>query len=165
MPRPHLTPLKDPVPILQEAGWASGPVWTGAANLAPTGIRSPDRPARRQSLYRLRYPAAFLLYQTQQNDYYRCTFWHQVMPTLSVHQRSFDRYDQTLRECKAFAAMQFRSLRRSAVQVGSWLPMFVENISDLSSMVQQGTAHPRAILRGTRFVSVTCRLRKDTNQN
>jgi len=26
---PHLTPGKDPVPILQEAGWASGPVWTG----------------------------------------------------------------------------------------------------------------------------------------
>ena len=26
-------------------------------NLAPTGIRSPDRPARRQSLYRLFYPA------------------------------------------------------------------------------------------------------------
>ena len=26
---------KDPVPILQEAGWASGPVWTGAENLAP----------------------------------------------------------------------------------------------------------------------------------
>jgi len=23
----------------------------------PTGMRSPDRPARRQSLYRLRYPA------------------------------------------------------------------------------------------------------------
>jgi hypothetical protein len=32
-------------------------VWTGAENLAPTGIRSPDRPARSQSLYRLRYPA------------------------------------------------------------------------------------------------------------
>ena len=27
---------------------------TGAENLDPTGIRSPDRPARRQSLYRLR---------------------------------------------------------------------------------------------------------------
>jgi hypothetical protein len=26
-------------------------------NLAPTGIRSPDRPARSQSLYRLSYPA------------------------------------------------------------------------------------------------------------
>ena len=31
---------KDPVPIVQEAGWALGPVWTGAENLAPTGIRS-----------------------------------------------------------------------------------------------------------------------------
>jgi hypothetical protein len=34
-----------------------GPVWTYAKNLAPTGIRSPDRPARGQSLYRLSYPA------------------------------------------------------------------------------------------------------------
>ena len=57
MPRPLFTPGKDPVPIVQEAGWAPGPVWTGAENLAPTGIRSPDRPGRSQSLYRLRYPA------------------------------------------------------------------------------------------------------------
>ena len=57
MPRPHLTPWKDLVPIVQEAGWASGPAWTGAENLAATGIRSPDRPAPRQSLYRLHYPA------------------------------------------------------------------------------------------------------------
>jgi hypothetical protein len=35
--RPHFTPGKDPVPILQEAGWAPGPVWTGAENLVPTG--------------------------------------------------------------------------------------------------------------------------------
>jgi len=39
---------KDPVFIIREAGWAPGPVWTGAENLAPTGIRSPDRPTRRQ---------------------------------------------------------------------------------------------------------------------
>ena len=38
MPRQHLTPGKDPVPIVQEAGWASGPVWTGAENLAPPGF-------------------------------------------------------------------------------------------------------------------------------
>ena len=57
MPRPLFTPGKDPVPIVQEAGWAQEPVWTGADNLAPIGIRSPDRPARSQSLYRLRYPA------------------------------------------------------------------------------------------------------------
>ena len=30
-----LYPGIDPVPIVQEAGWAPGPVWTGAENLAP----------------------------------------------------------------------------------------------------------------------------------
>jgi hypothetical protein len=61
MPRPLSTPRKDPVPIVQEAGWAPGPVWTGAENLAPTGIRSVDRPARSQSLYRLSYPTVDFL--------------------------------------------------------------------------------------------------------
>jgi hypothetical protein len=36
---------RDLVPILQDAGCALGPVWAGADNLSPTGIRSPDRPA------------------------------------------------------------------------------------------------------------------------
>jgi len=58
-PRPLFTSGKEPVSIVQEAGWYPGPVWTGAENLARTGIRSPDRPARSQSLYRLRYPALF----------------------------------------------------------------------------------------------------------
>jgi hypothetical protein len=49
-------PPKHPVAIVQEAGWAPGPVWTDAENHAPTGIRSPDRPARSESLYRLSYP-------------------------------------------------------------------------------------------------------------
>jgi hypothetical protein len=54
-PRPsHFTAGKDPVPILKEAGWAPRPVWTGVENLAPTGIRSPDHPARSES-YRLSY--------------------------------------------------------------------------------------------------------------
>jgi len=43
--------VKDPVFIVQEAGWAPGPVWTGAENLACNGILSPDRPARSESLY------------------------------------------------------------------------------------------------------------------
>jgi hypothetical protein len=38
MPRPLSTPGKDPVPIVQEVGWAPGPVWTGAENLAPPGF-------------------------------------------------------------------------------------------------------------------------------
>ena len=38
-PRPLFTPGKDPVPIVQEAEWVPGPIWTGVENLAPTGIR------------------------------------------------------------------------------------------------------------------------------
>ena len=56
-PRPLFTQGKDPVPIVEEAGWAPGPVWTNAENFAPTLIRSPDRPVRSQSLYPLRNPA------------------------------------------------------------------------------------------------------------
>ena len=52
-------PGKHQASIVQEGGWAPGPVWKGAENLAPTGIRPPDRPARSQSLYRLSYPAQF----------------------------------------------------------------------------------------------------------
>ena len=48
-PGPPFTPGKDTLSIVHEVGWAQGPVWTGAENLAPTGIRSPDRPAPSQS--------------------------------------------------------------------------------------------------------------------
>jgi len=54
--RPHFTPGKDPLPIAQEAGWVPGPVWTDRKS-RPAGIRSPYRPARSQSMYRLSYPA------------------------------------------------------------------------------------------------------------
>ena len=50
----RFTPWKDPVTIVQEAGWAPGPVWTGAENLAPTGIRYPNPSS--PSLYRLSHP-------------------------------------------------------------------------------------------------------------
>ena len=44
MPRPHFTPGKDPVPIVQEAGWAPGPVWTDGKS-RPHRDSIPDRPA------------------------------------------------------------------------------------------------------------------------
>ena len=44
-PRPQFTPGKDPVPILQEAGWAPGLLWTGGKSL-PHGDSIPDRPVR-----------------------------------------------------------------------------------------------------------------------
>ena len=40
------TPGKNPIPILQKAEWASGPVWIGAENLAPhrDSISGPSNP-------------------------------------------------------------------------------------------------------------------------
>ena len=66
MPRPLFTPGKDPVPIVQEAGWTPGPVWTDAENLASIGFRSPDRPSRSQSPHRLRYPAHKLTFASSE---------------------------------------------------------------------------------------------------
>jgi hypothetical protein len=56
--RPLYPQERDPVSIVQEAGWTPEPVWTGAENLTTTGIRSPDRPALSELLYRLSYPGA-----------------------------------------------------------------------------------------------------------
>jgi len=45
----RFTPGEDPVPTVQEAGWAAGPVWTGADNIAPTEIRFPDLATRSET--------------------------------------------------------------------------------------------------------------------
>ena len=44
-PRLYFTPGKDPVPIIQEAWWAPGPVWTGGKS-RPHRDSIPERPAR-----------------------------------------------------------------------------------------------------------------------
>jgi len=49
-PRPQFTPRKDPVPILQEAGWAPELVCMGGKSRAQRDL-IPDRPACSQSLY------------------------------------------------------------------------------------------------------------------
>ena len=76
-------PGKDPVPTVQEAGWALGPVWTGAENLAPTRIRSLDRPARSQSLYRLSYLAhkslSITLKLMDTKKYFKMNSWDKVL--------------------------------------------------------------------------------------
>jgi len=41
-PRPNFTPGKDSIPILQEAGWAPGPFWTGVIS-RPHRVSIPDR--------------------------------------------------------------------------------------------------------------------------
>ena len=55
-PRPQFKPGIDPVPILQEAGWATGPVWT-CGKSRPHRDSILDRPAQIQSLYLLSYLA------------------------------------------------------------------------------------------------------------
>jgi len=44
-PRPHFTPGKDPVPILLDAEWTPGPVWTGGGSRRHRDL-IPDRLAR-----------------------------------------------------------------------------------------------------------------------
>jgi hypothetical protein len=54
---PSDLPLKkNPVSIVEEAGYAPLPIWTDVENLATSVIRSPDHPARSESLCRLSYP-------------------------------------------------------------------------------------------------------------
>jgi len=58
---PALYPRKrDPVPIVQGAGWVTVSVWTGAENLASAGIQSPGRPTPSKSLYRMHYHGPLL---------------------------------------------------------------------------------------------------------
>jgi hypothetical protein len=47
-------PKRDLVTVVLEAGSSSGPVWTSVENLISAGIRSPDCPARSESLSRPR---------------------------------------------------------------------------------------------------------------
>ena len=53
---------RERVSILLVAGWAPWTVWMSAENLIPTGIRSPDHPARNESLHQLSYPRHTFLY-------------------------------------------------------------------------------------------------------
>ena len=54
--RPLYPGQKHPLHILQEAERIAEPVLTDIKTFDPTGIGSPDLPARSESLYRLRYP-------------------------------------------------------------------------------------------------------------
>ena len=48
-PRPLYHRESEPVLLLQEAGWSSGPVQTDTVNLTPTEFQFPDHPACSES--------------------------------------------------------------------------------------------------------------------
>jgi hypothetical protein len=57
-----------------------------AKNRTPTGIRSPDRPARSQSLYRLNYPARKILYVVDKNGFLLfLKFWTRFVNLMQKH--------------------------------------------------------------------------------
>jgi len=93
--RPHFTPGKDPVPILQVAGWAPGPVWTGGKSRAHRDL-IPDRPARSQSLYRLSYPAHNFKVPRSNENMDTFTFTHVPFPphplSSDTHNISVEQY-------------------------------------------------------------------------
>ena len=99
-PGRSLPPGKDPVPIVQEAGWAPGLVWTGGKSRS-TGIRSLDRPALSQSLYRLSYPAHRIAYVYHKNGKQNitniiCRFftWHLLERALTRSLTSWRHFNQ-----------------------------------------------------------------------
>jgi len=55
------TPGKDPVPILQEAGWTPGPVWTDGKS-RPHRDSIPNLPARSSVAIPTELPGPLLLY-------------------------------------------------------------------------------------------------------
>jgi hypothetical protein len=56
-----LPPEKDPVPILQEAEWAPGPVWT-VGKSRPYRDSIPDRPARTSVAILTELPGLHLIF-------------------------------------------------------------------------------------------------------
>jgi hypothetical protein len=112
------------------AVWARGPVWAGAKNVAPTGIRSPDRPASSESLYvilregcglHIPFTAAVNLWYRAvalKNDHeivylHRAseTLWYEYIATgLTEHTRSLDFIH--LSYCSNWS----RALKHSALQ-------------------------------------------------
>ena len=56
-----LPPGKTRHPLYRRLGRSQSRSGRGAENLVPTGVRSPDRPARSESLYRLSYPGPLIM--------------------------------------------------------------------------------------------------------
>jgi len=94
-PRSLLTPGKTRYPLYRRLGGHQGQSGQVRKNLAPTGIRSPARPARSQSLYRLCYPAR----NAPSGSNYFLTFLKTVGLTVSNRniQRLFLNFDFSLR--------------------------------------------------------------------
>jgi hypothetical protein len=75
-PGRSLPPGKTRYPLYRRLGGPQGRSGQVRKISPPTGIRSPDRPARSQSLYRLSYPALLLLNYYQENTFIKSVYMH-----------------------------------------------------------------------------------------
>ena len=112
-PRPHFTPGKDPVPIVQEAGWAPGPVWTDGKS-RPHRDSIPDCPARSQSLYRLSYPANR---RTSVSNLFYFGMTVHVSDGLSVHHQEFKTVHTATKQTLLSACWRVPASKQTAVSV------------------------------------------------
>jgi len=75
-PRPHFIPGRDPVPIVQEAGWAPAPVCTGGKS-RPHRDSIPERPARSSVAIPTELPGARIyIYMHTHTHTYIHTYTH-----------------------------------------------------------------------------------------
>ena len=107
---------RGPLPIVRGAGWGPRAGLDGCGkSRPPTGIRSPDLPARSESLYQLSYPGPELL-----------SNWHFFIFQLLPGRKNHTEYFYVLTHRKQFPKYQVRdkSPKPSSPRYDSWFYLF-----------------------------------------
>ena len=109
--RPHFNPGKDPVPILQEAGWAPGPVWTGGKSRSHRDS-IPERPARSSVAMPTELPGPHITIKKHNNNhYYHHYYVSQIKASVMVDEYKllFRKTDEKIMDGSIFTSVEFSS--------------------------------------------------------
>jgi hypothetical protein len=104
MSRPLYPRRRGRIPIVEEALWAPEPVWTGAENVVPTGVLSPNRSSPPSLLF---YPCLQYLKSTEVGSGKECA---QVVPSPACAARTCSCISAPLRLATVFRIPFFRVL-------------------------------------------------------
>jgi hypothetical protein len=148
-PRPLYHRESDPVPIVQEAGWAPGPVWTGAENLAPSGIRSPDRPSRSE------YNVNKKTNGMRQSPEFECDYVNTY--ELTSLRRIVNQLQPTVLGASDVHTLgQIRNYRMCGLLLDINMPKYSRSCAELSTTPWQTYGGVEACLRKI-YIGTTCR--------